>query len=59
MELTKFVVQYLLPTLLDLDLKTKSITSERTFIRGLCEIVVYKVSRAKVEIDLAFYLTLI
>ena len=42
-----------------LDLKTNLITSESTFRRSLCEMVVYKVLKSDVEIDLAFFLTLI
>ena len=39
------------------DLKKKLITSEGTFRRNLCRMVVYKVLQSKVEID--FLLTLI
>ena len=42
-----------------LGLKTKLIISESTFRRSLCRMVVYKVLKSKVEIDLAFFLTLI
>ena len=42
---------------LTLDLKKKMITSEGTFRRNLCRIVVYNVLQSKVEID--FFLTLI
>ena len=44
---------------LTLDLKTKLITSQSTFRRSLCGMVVYKVLLSKVETDLAFFLTLI
>ena len=44
---------------LALDLNTKFITSESTFTRSLCGMVVYKVLKSKVEIDLAFFLILI
>ena len=44
---------------LDLNLKTKLITSESTFRRTLCGMVVYKLLKSIVEIDLAFFLTLI
>ena len=43
---------------LTLDLKAKLITSESTFRRSLYGMVVYKVLKSKVEIDLAFFLTL-
>ena len=43
---------------LALDLSTKLKTSESTFW-CLCGMVVYKVLKSKVEIDLAFFLTLI
>ena len=42
---------------LTLDLNKKLITSEGTFRRNLCRIIVYKVLQSKVEID--FLLTLI
>ena len=73
--LTRFcLVRYLLPAPLEvqlinvlekpmrfltLDLKTKLIISESTFRRSLCRMVMYKVLKSKVEIDLAFFLTLI
>ena len=44
---------------LTLDLKTKLITSESTFRRSLCGMVVDKMLSSKAEIDLAFFLTLI
>ena len=44
---------------LTLDLKTKLITSESTFRRSLCGMVVDKMLNSKAEIDLAFFLTLI
>ena len=44
---------------LTLGLKTKLIISESTFRRRLCRMVVYKVLKSKVEIDLAFFLILI
>ena len=44
---------------LTLDLKTKLIISESTFRRSLCRMVVYKMLKSKVEIHLAFFLTLI
>ena len=40
---------------LTLDLKKELITSERTFRRNLCRIVVYNVLQSKVEIN--FFLT--
>ena len=36
---------------LTLDMKAKLISSENTFTRSLCELVVYKVIKSKVEID--------
>ena len=42
---------------LTLDLKKNLTTSEGTFRRNLCRMVVYKVPHSKVEID--FFLTLI
>ena len=66
------LVKYVLPTALEvqwidilekpmccltLDLKTKLITSESTFMRSLSRVVVQKVLHAKVETD--FFLTLI
>ena len=69
--LTRFcLVNYLLPAHLEvqqvnilekpmrfliLDLKTKLIISESTFRRSLCRMVVYKVLKSKVEIDLTFF----
>ena len=44
---------------LNLDLKTKLITSESTLMRILCEIVLYKMLKSKGEIDLPFFMTLI
>ena len=44
---------------LTLDLKTKVITYETTFVRSFCEMVLYKVLKSKVEIDLEFFLILI
>ena len=41
------------------NLKTKVITSEDTFRKRLCGMVVYQVLKSKVEIDLEFCLTLI
>ena len=38
-----------------LGLNTKLIISESTFRRSLCRMVVYKVLKSKVEIDLAFF----
>ena len=43
---------------LTLDLKTKLIIFESTFRGSLCRMVEYKVLKSKVEIDLAFFLTL-
>ena len=40
------------------DLNKKLKTSESTFRRSLCAMVVCKVLKSKVEIDLAFFLTL-
>ena len=63
------LVKYLLPTSLEvqqidvlgksmccltLDLKTKSITSEKTFMRSLSRMVVYKVLHTKVKNDIDF-----
>ena len=45
--------------LLTLDLKTKLITSESTFRRSLCGMVVDNMLSSKAEIDLAFFVTLI
>ena len=42
---------------LTLDLKTKLITSERTFRKNLCRMVLYKVLQSKIEMD--FFLKLI
>ena len=59
----KSLEKYLLPAPSEvqwtLDLITKLIASESTFRRTLCGMVVYKVLKSKVEIDLAFFLTLI
>ena len=44
---------------LTLGLKKKMIISESTFRRSLSRMAVYKVLKSKVEIDLAFFLTLI
>ena len=44
---------------LTLDLQTKLITSESTFRRSLCGMVVDKMLSSKAEIDLSFFLTLI
>ena len=44
---------------LTLNLKTKLESPESTFTRSLCWLVVNKVLKSKVEIDLAFLLTLI
>ena len=43
--------------LLTVNLKTKLIVSESSFIRSLCGTVVYKMLNSKGEIDLAFFLT--
>ena len=40
--------------ILDLDWKAKLTTSKSTFIRSLCRMVVYKMLKSKVEIDLIF-----
>ena len=69
--LTRFcLVKYLLPALsevqyitvlekpmrfMTLGLNTKLIISESTFRRSLCRMVVHKVLKSKVEIDLAFF----
>ena len=45
--------------LMNLDLKTKWITSKSTFRRSLCGMVVNKMLSSKAEIDLAFFLTFI
>ena len=44
---------------LTFDLKTKLITSESTFRRSLCGMLVDNMLNSKAEIDLAFFLTLI
>ena len=44
---------------LTLDLKTKLITFKSTLMKSLYGMTVYKVLRSKVEIELAFFLTLI
>ena len=44
---------------LTLDLKKKLITSESTFSRSLCGMVIDKMLSSKAEIDLTFFLTLI
>ena len=49
----------LLPAPLEVDLKTKLITSESTVMTSLCGMVVYKVQKSKIQIDLAFCLRLI
>ena len=43
----------------DFNLNTKLITSESILRRSLCRMVVYKILKLQVEIDLAFFLTLI
>lgn len=42
-----------------LDLKTKLITPERTLMRRLYGMIVYKVLKSKVETEFAFFFTLI
>ena len=44
---------------LNFNLNTKLITSESILRRSLCRMVVYKILKLQVEIDLAFFLTLI
>ena len=40
-------------------LKSKSVSSESSFLRNLCGMVEYKMLKSKAEIDLTFFSTLI